>query len=90
MQNSRHASTRARQRAIPPILVDLLLQFGSTEPAGNGTSKYFFDKRARQRVKTYAGQLSTAIGQHLDVYAVVGPDDKIITVAHRTNRIQRH
>lgn len=90
MNTSKHAKVRAQQRGIPPILIDLLLQFGAAEPAGDGASKVFFDKRARQRVRRYAGALSAAIDEHLDVYAVIGADNTVITVAHRTERIRRH
>jgi len=84
-----HASIRSQQRAIPQLVIDLLLQFGASESAGDGASKRFFDKAARRRVKAYAGPLSQALDEHLDLYAVVAPDDTIITVAHRLERIRR-
>ena len=82
MQMSQHAAMRSQQRAIPPILVDLLLQFGTNEPAGSGATKIFFDKAARRRVKAYAGPLAGLFNEHLDVYAVVGTDNQVITTAH--------
>ena len=85
-----HATVRSQQRAIPPLLIDLLLQFGTSAPAGGGTSKLFFDKRARRRVKSYAGPLAAVIDDYLDVYAVVGADNTVITTAHRLERIRRH
>lgn len=87
---SQHARIRSQQRAIPPILMDLLLYFGANEPAGNGASKIFFDKVARRRIKAYAGSLAELLNEHLDVYVVVGADGQIITTAHRTTRIRRH
>jgi len=94
MQNvnatTRHAQVRAQQRAIAPMVIDLLLQFGKTERAGDGTNKYYFDKSARRRVQAYAGPLAAMLDQHLDVYAVVSSDSKVITVAHRTERIKRN
>ena len=87
---TQHAQARTQQRAIPPMLVDLLLQFGTSEPAGNGASKVFFDKEARRHVKTYAGPLAPFINEYMDVYAVVSSDDAVITVGHRTDRIRRH
>lgn len=85
-----HAQLRAQQRAIPPILVDLLLQFGHREKSGDGTSKVFFDKVARRKLRTYAGAMANSIEQHLNVYVVVGPAQEVITVAHRDERIRRH
>jgi hypothetical protein len=90
MKMSHHASVRCQQRAIPPMLIDLLLQFGKSEPAGGGASKMYFDKAARRRVKSYAGQLAGFLDEHLDVYAVVGTDNQIITAAHLIERIHRH
>lgn len=90
MHTTRHAAQRIQQRAIPLLVVDLLIEFGSSEPSGDGTSKYFFDKSARRKVKAYAGPLARVLDEHLDVYAVVGADTELITVGHRYERIRRH
>ncbi|NMG16383.1 hypothetical protein [Aromatoleum bremense] len=90
MRTSEHANIRSQQRAIAPMVIDLLLQFGTAQPAGDGASKVFFDKAARRRVKAYAGSLAGLLDEHLDVYAVVGSDNTVVTVAHRIERIQRH
>lgn len=90
MNTSKHAKIRSQQRGIAPLVIDLLLKFGSEEPAGAGASKVFFDKRARRRVKSYAGPLAAVIDDYLDVYAVVAADNTVITTAHLTERIRRH
>lgn len=90
MDMTQHASLRRQQRAIPPLLIDLLLQFGASEPSGDGTSKYFFNKSARRQVMAYAGSFARALEEHLDLYAVVAADNSVITVAHRDARIRRH
>ena len=90
MHLTQHAALRSQQRCIPEILIDLLLRFGSKEAAGSGTSKIFFDKRARRQINAYAGPLANLLVEHLDLYAVVGEDDQVITVAHRNERIKRH
>lgn len=90
MELSKHASTRSQQRAIPPLMIDLLMQFGTRQRAGDGTSRLFFDKASRRQVKAYAGQLARVLDEHLDLYAIVADDDKVITVAHRVDRIRRH
>lgn len=87
---TRHAKVRSQQRCIPPLVLDLLIQFGATESAGDGASKMFFDKSARRRVHSYAGALASLLDEHLDSYAVVSQDNQIITVGHRTERIHRH
>ncbi len=87
---TQHANERSQQRAIPEMMIDLLLQFGSSESAGSGVNKVFFDKASRRRVNAYAGPLAKFLKQHLDVYAVVTSDMKVVTVGHRTERITRH
>lgn len=86
MHITKHAQTRCQQRAIPPMMIDLLLQFGSSERSGTGVSQLFFDKTSRRRVKAYAGPLASLLDDHLDVYAVVSDDLKVITTGHRTKR----
>jgi hypothetical protein len=87
---TRHAQQRSQQRAIPPLVIDLLLQFGCGESAGGGARKLFFDRKARRRVHAYAGPVAPLLDEHLDVYAVIAPDDSIITVGHRLERVRRH
>ncbi len=90
MNMSKHASVRSQQRGIPPMLVDLLFEFGASEKAHDGASKLYFDKSASRRLQAYAGPLSSLLEQHLDVYVVVADDATVITVAHRLDRIRRN
>lgn len=85
---TRHASIRQQQRGIPSLLVDLLLDFGSSEPAGEGTSMLFFDKQAKRRLNSYAGPLAKILEEHLDVYVIIS-DQTIITTGHRYERVRR-
>lgn len=90
MNLTTHAAQRMQQRAIPPMVVDLLVQFGCSEPAGDGAMKYFFDKVSHRRLQQYAGVLAKPLKEHLDVYVVVGHDQAVITAGHRNHRILRH
>ena len=87
---TKHAHIRSQQRAIPPLMIDLLLQLGATEKAVGGVCKMFFDKASRRRVHAYAGPIAPLLEEHLDLYAVVGRDSQVITVGHRNERIKRH
>lgn len=87
---TKHAHIRSQQRAIPPLMIDLLLQLGATEKAVGGVCKIFFDKASRRRVQAYAGPLASLLEQHLDIYAVVGNNSEVITVGYRSERIRRH
>ena len=86
MQVTQHAQVRAKQRGIPPLLIDLLLQFGTSERAGTGASKVFFDKSSRRKIKAYAGSLSSFLEEHLDVYAVVTDDLTVVTGPSRPGK----
>lgn len=87
---TKHAQIRSQQRCISPLMIDLLLQFGAKQPAGGGANKVYFDKAARRRLHAYAGPMASLLDQHLDIYAVLGEDDQVVTVAHRYEHIQRH
>ncbi|HCP77525.1 MAG: hypothetical protein CML16_17265 [Pusillimonas sp.] len=88
MHKTQHAKIREQQRGISQLAVDLLLKFGVNEPAGGGAKKYYLDKGSRRRVKNYAGPLAGLLDEHLDIYAVAGKDDTIITTGHRTKRVR--
>lgn len=90
MNLTKHAASRMQQRAIPGLVVDLILKFGASEPAGDGTRKLFLDKHARKQIRSFAGQLASAIEPHLDVYVLVGENGNVITTAMRLERIRRH
>lgn len=86
---SKHAQTRLQQRAIPELIVDCLVRFGSRQPAGDGVWKCFFDKRSRRKLAGYAGPLANQLDAYSDVYVVVSADEKVVTAAHRLERIRR-
>lgn len=87
---SQHACLRSQQRGISRLVIDLLMEFGASEPSGEGTTKFYFDKPARKRLAAYAGSIAPLLDQHLDVYAVVAADSRLVTVAHRFERLRRH
>lgn len=89
MNLTRHAQVRSQQRGLPPMLIDLLLSFGTSQKAHDGATKYFLDKPARRRIDAYAGPLAQHLREHLDCYVVCGADDQVITVGHRLERIRR-
>jgi hypothetical protein len=50
----------------------------------------FFDNSARERLAAFAVPLAGVLREHLDLYAVLGEDARVITVGHRLERIRRH
>ena len=87
---TKHAASRMQQRGLARLQLDLLLDFGTREPAGDGAVKVFMDRAARKRLRAYAGPLSAKCLEHLDVYAIVSPEGQVVTAAHRIERVRRH
>ena len=87
MNMSKHAAVRQQQRGIPPVVVDLLLDWGCAVPAeGEDCTRYFFDKNARRSIKAHYGQMASQVSRYLDCYAVVSEEGRVITVAHQIKK----
>jgi hypothetical protein len=89
MSLSAHAQSRMQQRAISPLVLELTLRFGLSQPGGEGTSVVYLDKKGRRNVRSYVGDAFPRISEYLDIYAVVSPEGTVITTGHRTVRIER-
>lgn len=89
MLASQHAQIRCQQRGIAPFVIDLLFQFGSRVPTGDGTEKLFFDKKSRKHVMAYTGGRIKNSDEGLNVYAIVN-GNRVITTGYRLKKINRH
>lgn len=89
MVKSLHAQGRLQQRGIPPMIVDLLMQFGTRISSGDGTEICFFDRRARKHIHAYVGGLFSRMNEQLDAYAVVS-GEKVVTVGTRYKKLNRN
>lgn len=86
---SAHARSRMQQRAIPPFVLDLLWDYGSTTRVGGADSLYF-DRVTRARAADALRQAGLRGKEHLlDAYAVVADDGTVVTTAWRTGRLRR-
>lgn len=91
VKKSAHASVRAQQRGIPPLIIDWLLTFGEEEPDRDGSTIVYFNKHSRQLIGKEAGEaVVRQLERFLDAYAVLSHDGAIVTCGHRTKRINRH
>ena len=80
---SRHAHARMRQRSIPPIVVEWLQSYGASCRRG-GADVYYFDKKARRKLKSDIGSVPYArMEDQLDAYAVVADDGTVVTTGWR-------
>jgi len=91
LQITGHARTRLQQRAIPLPVLDYLLNFGKKVHDHHGAEILFFDHQARNMVRRACGEKNfKCLESKLDTYAVVGTDGVVLTVGHRTKRINRN
>jgi hypothetical protein len=87
---SEHARARIQQRAIPPLIVDLLMQFGSPYHCG-GAERLMFDKKALKLLRHHLGGKRglTVVERWLNVYAIIGDNASVVTTAHKCARFRR-
>ena len=86
-----HARARLQQRGIPETIIESLMEFGREAYDHRGSAIVYFDHRSRDRLRRTLGQNAyKRLEAHLDAYAVVARDGAIVTVGHRTHRINRN
>ena len=79
-----HARVRMQQRGISLAALDVLLEYGrEAHDHRRGCRIVRFDKRSRRRAARALGALFPRFERSLDAYAVIGPDDAVVTVGHR-------
>lgn len=89
MKLSQHASVRAQQRGVSPLVVDLLVRFGTRQKSGDGTEICYFDRHARKTLGSYVGGAIGKLSEELDAYAIIS-GEKVVTVGPRYKKIQNH
>lgn len=86
-----HAAKRMQQRGIPERVLPLLFEYGEEEYDHHGTMLLFFNKRARQRMEKVVPHVELkGLQRALNAYAVLDKDGAILTVGHRTQRINHN
>lgn len=91
MTVSKHASIRSKQRGIPPLIHDLLSEFGQCQYDGHGGLIRYFNRKSVRCMETRLGsQPVRCMSQWLDAYIVVSAfDGHTITIGRRDKRINR-
>lgn len=81
---SAHAEIRAKQRGIPPMIIDLIIDFGTRIDRGDVCS-VFFDKKAIKEVKRYGGpECLPLVNRYKDVYLILSENNNtVVTIAHK-------
>lgn len=79
-----------QQRAVPPLVLQWLAQFGARQRARDAADLVFFDKAARRRLTQAFGEVVVQrLGPLLDAYLVQGDDGDVVTVGWRLERVRR-
>lgn len=86
-----HATRRLQQRGIPENVLPLLMRYGAHEYDKRGARVVYLTHKSRQRLRRMLGaETYGRLEPALDVYAVVDTDGAVVTVGHRTHRINRN
>ncbi|NMF96155.1 hypothetical protein GPA27_01925 [Aromatoleum toluolicum] len=86
-----HATRRLQQRGIQEEVLPLLMQFGAHEYDKRGAKLMYLTHKRKERIhRTVGSDAFRRIEPALDVYAVVDKRGTVITVGHRTHRINRN
>lgn len=86
-----HARSRLQQRGIPALVLDCLLTYGRKLHDHRGGEVIFFDRESRSQLRRERGDaVFKRLETKLDTYAILGGDGCVVTVGHRTKRINRH
>ena len=86
-----HARLRIQQRGIQEDMLPLLLKYGQKTYDNYGDQVYYLNKASRERLERECGrEVLRKIRDTLDIYAVVGEGNGLVTVGHRFKRIKRH
>jgi hypothetical protein len=87
---SLHCRSRMQQRAIPDMIVTLLLDHGSRQRS-HGSDLLFVDKSARKAIRRAVGgdRNMRLIEPFLNAKIVLGDDGTLITVVRQSRRIKR-
>ena len=80
---TRHANKRAKERSIPPSIIDALLDFGDREAAGGGAETCFFTKRSWQRYASYIGTEARHFERYRSAYAIIASTGEVVTTCWR-------
>ena len=87
---TQHARARLQQRGIPQNVLSELLDFGREVHDHRGSSVVYFNRQARERLRRACGNEEyRRLESHLNAYAVIGGQGQIVTVGHRTRRVNR-
>lgn len=91
MPSTHHATIRAQQRCIPPLIDQWLDEFGEEEYDGHGFVKRYFSHRSIRKMEQVFGRKPVSLmGRYLKAYKVESSTGGVtITTGWRSSHIRR-
>jgi hypothetical protein len=90
MNMTHHAAIRSQQRAIPPLVLQWLDQFGEEQYDGHGAIIRYFSRASRREMeREFGSNPIKKMSEFLDAYKVESHDGTVITTGYLTKRIKR-
>lgn len=89
MHMSNHAVERSHQRAIPEVVIDLILDYGATE-YHRGREKRWLDKKGLRLARRYLGKPHQTYAELLRQTYLIVDDGTVVTVARQTCHHKRN
>lgn len=87
---TRHASLRAQQRAIPPFVDRLLDEFGEEQYDGHGCIRTYFSHRSIKNMqKAFGHQPAGLLKRYTRAFKVESTDGIVVTRGWHTSRLLR-
>ena len=86
---TQHAQSRIRQRAIPPSVIEWLIDYGSSVN-GDNCEIIYFDKKAKKMLSKELGkEIVKCISKFLNTYIVLSKDGAVITAGYRYKKLPK-
>lgn len=70
-----------QQRSIPADAVDLLLDFGTPTPVGDGATSYRFTATSWDAAASALGEAARAFHRYRNAYVIEGRNGVVVTAA---------
>ena len=89
MKNVCHARVRQQQRCLPPLILELLEQFGTEVPTADGAVRLIFDRKSRRNLESYCGRhFVRQNDRYFRAFMVIDRWGKPITVGWRDRSVR--
>jgi hypothetical protein len=82
---SNHAQQRLKQRGIPELMLNLLVQYGRDEYQKGGTTVWRLSRKAAKRLRQDLKEVLGRLDALADTYFVEATDGTVITAGHQTH-----